>query len=69
MDVGLLQDVLHSEGVWRTGREEELSANRQQKFLSELYSSLRVHHPVFSAVQLRQAQEQLFGWLQVAFKG
>ena len=67
--MGLLQELLHSEGVWRMGREEELSPNRQKKFLSELYSSLRLHHPVFSAAQLRQAQEQCFGWLQVAFHG
>ena len=66
--MSVLQEALQAVGVRQMGRDEQITPSLLQTFLAELYSSLRLRHPVLSGALLRQAQELCFSWLQMALR-
>ena len=68
LTIATLQDVFHQTGVQNLPRSNEVFLTQLRSTLNELYSSLRVSKPLLRGGRLQQAQEQLFNWLQMAYK-
>ena len=66
--LGELQDVLHNVGVQALRRDSEVPVSQLRTAISELYTSLRVTHPILNASQLQEAQEHCLNWLMMAFQ-
>jgi len=66
--LGEVQDVLHNVGVQALRRDSEVPISQLRTAISELYTTLRVSHPILNASQLQEAQEHCLNWLMMAFQ-
>lgn len=68
LNVTVLQDVFHQTGVQNLPRGNEVFLTQLRSTLNELYSTLKISRPLLRGAKLHHAQEQLYNWLQMAFR-